>query len=439
MGDRTGTLVKPVDRLLLRGGRLLDPASGLDRVADMVVKKDVIETVGTVKSEGFKGKVMDCAGKVICPGLIDMHVHLREPGFEDRETIVTGCRAAMAGGFTAVCCMPNTHPPVDNRAQVEFIRERAGGLLVDVHPVAAVTVARKGEMLTEMGDLVDAGAVAFSDDGAPVATAALMRRALEYASMFGHPVIDHCEDLQMSGDGVMNEGSVSTLLGLKSIPTISEDIIAARDILIAEYTGGPLHIAHVSSAGTVRLIRDAKARGVSVTAETCPHYLVMTDEDVRTFDTNTKMKPPLRSRADQEALVTGLQDGTIDVIASDHAPHRIQDKQTEYDAAAFGIIGLETSLGLILTHLAGKNNMGLDRIVEKMAVLPRKILGLPETPLKEGAKANLTVIDPDIKWTVDRDSFLSKSRNCPFNGWALTGRSMAVINKGMIFSGSKIR
>ena len=425
--------------VLLKGGRAFDPASGLDKEADIAVVGGKIEKMGAVEAKGFKGRVVDCKGKVIVPGFLDMHVHLREPGREDEETVESGCRAAMAGGFTAVCCMPNTDPPIDNRGQVEFVKEKAEGLLVDVHPVGAATKGLKGEELTEMGDMIDAGAVAFSDDGYPVASAALMRRALEYARMFDCPVIDHCEEMGLSEDGAMNEGKVSTLLGMKAIPPISEDICVARDVMVAGYTGGKLHIAHVSTKGAVQLIREAKKRGVRVTAEACPHHFVLTDEAVRTFDTNTKMKPPLRSEEDRKAILAGLKDGTIDAIATDHAPHSIEEKETEYDAAAFGILGLETAVGLVFTHLVNKKALTLQQMVEKMAVLPRKILNLPENPIQEGSPANLTILDPGMTWKVDKTLFESKSSNTPFDGCELTGKSVGVVNNRLLFLDPSLR
>ena len=421
------------DKVLLKRGRILDPAIKVDNVTDVMIVDGTIQKIGDTDTESFDGRKVDCQGKLIVPGLIDMHVHLREPGKEDAETIASGCGAAMAGGFTAVCCMPNTNPVIDDRSHVEFIKERSEGFLVDVYPIGAVTKGQRGEELTEMGDMIEAGAVGFSDDGYPVRNAAILRRALEYVKMFGHPVIDHCEDLSLSEGGVMNEGFVSTVLGMRGIPTISEEVHVARDILVAEYTGGPLHIAHVSTLGAVRLIREAKSRGVKVSAETCPHYLVLTDEAVRSFDTNTKMKPPLRTEENRQALLEGLKDGTIDVIASDHAPHTIEYKQTEYDAAAFGILGLETALGLIMNHIVGKDILTITEMIEKMAVLPRKILNLPENRIEQGRQANFTLIDPDLSWTVDKQKNVSKSKNTPFHGWELKGRSVGVLNKGQIY------
>ncbi len=430
--DRMLRSVK-AEKILFQGGHILDPGSGRDKIEDLLIINGKIEKIGSIDSDAWDGEIIDCKGKIIVPGFIDMHVHLREPGHEDAETIESGCRAAMAGGLTSVCCMPNTQPVIDSRGHVEFIRERASGLLVDVFPIAAVTKGQKGEEITEMGDILDAGAVGFSDDGHPVANAGNLRRALEYAAMFQHPIIDHCEDMSLSGGGVMNEGFVSTVLGMRGIPTISEDIHVARDILVAEYTGGHLHIAHVSTMGSVRLIREAKNRGVRISAETCPHYLVLTDEAVRSFDTSTKMKPPLRTEEDQKALLEGLKDGTIDVISSDHAPHPVETKETEYDAAAFGVIGLETLVGLIMTHIIGKKVITLSDMIEKMAINPRKILNLPDNRIEEKHAANITLLDPNQKWTVDRGMFQSQSQNTPFHGWELQGKSMGVVNNGQIF------
>lgn len=427
------------DKVLFKGGRVLDPAIGLDKEADVVVVNGKIDTIGTVDAGGFKGRVVDCKGKIVSPGFIDLHVHLREPGREDKETIESGCRAAMAGGFTAVCCMPNTDPAIDSRSHVEFVKERAEGFLVDVHPIGAVTKKRKGDELTEMGDMVDAGAVGFSDDGTPVSTAAMMRRALEYSQMFGYPIMDHCEEKSLSEDGLMNEGTVSTFLGMRTIPPIAEDIHVIRDIVVAEYVGGKLHICHVSTEASVELIRQAKKRGVNVTTEVCPHHFVLTDESVRTFDTSTKMKPPLRTEVDRKALLAGLKDGTIDAIATDHAPHALEEKETEYAAASFGIIGLETAIGLTVTHLVNKKVISLKQMVEKMAVAPRRIVNLPENTVEEGRDANLTILDPDFEWKVDKTSFESKSVNTPFGGWELKGKAVCVVNNGQIYLDPSLR
>jgi len=423
----------PAENCLLKGGRILDPGNKLDREVDLLIEKGKIKSLETVSDKSFKGIVVDCTGKTVCPGFVDMHVHLREPGREDKETIKTGCMAAMAGGFTEVCCMPNTTPVMDSRGHVEFVKKRAEGFLVNVHPIGAITKELKGEELTEMGDMIKAGAVGFSDDGYPVTNAAVFRNALEYIRMFDLPIIEHCEQLDLSQNGVMNEGLVSTSLGLNGIPSISEYIDVARDLYLTEYTGSTIHIAHVSTKEAVSLIREAKKRGVQVTAETCPHYLVLTDEAVRGYDTNTKMKPPLRTESDRKALLKGLQDGTIDVIATDHAPHTIDDKDLEYNFAAFGIVGLETAVGLILTKIVKSKILSLTDMINRMAILPRSILHLPENGIQPGASANLTILDTGCKWKVDKTRFLSKSTNTPFDGWELEGRSTGVYNNGQLF------
>jgi dihydroorotase len=420
------------DAVLFSGGRVFDPRLRLDETADVLIGGGKIRKIGKNLSRGFGGKRVDCAGSILVPGFVDMHVHLREPGREDEETIRTGASAAAAGGFTEIACMPNTQPPIDDRSRVEFIRERGQGLPVSVHPIAAITKGQKGDELTEMGDCADAGAVGFSDDGKPVEKAALLRKAFEYAGMFDRPILSHCEDLSLSEGGAMHEGFASTLLGLKGIPAISESIAVARDLMIAECTGGRLHVAHVSAAASVRLIREAKARGVRVTAETCPHYLVLTDDAVRGYDTNMKMNPPLRSETDRDALWEGLKDGTIDVIATDHAPHSNEEKDAEFDAAPFGILGLETAVGLLFTFGVNRKKMTLKELVFKMSVNPRKILSLGDARIIEGNEANLTILQPDREWTVDRDAFLSKSRNTPFHGWTLKGRSRGIFNNGQL-------
>lgn len=422
-----------IQKLWLRGGRIVDPVSGLDKETDLYIKGKTIQKIGAIENPDENARVLDCSGKVIVPGLCDMHVHLREPGQEEKETIETGCRAAMSGGFTAVASMPNTNPPIDSRSHVEFVKERASAMMVDVYPVAAITKGLQGEELTEMGELAEAGAVAFSDDGHPVPDSGRFRRALEYLKMFDRVIIEHSEDPSLKEGGHMNEGFVSTQLGIKGIPSISETVAVARNILIAEYVGSPLHIAHVSTAGSVALIREAKARGVSVTAETCPHYLVLTDEAVRSFDANQyKMNPPLRTETDRLALVEGLKDGTIDVIATDHAPHIIDDKDCEFDVAAFGIIGLETSVGVILDSLVTDAVISLTQMISLMSVNPRQILRLDPILIKEGAPANLTLLDPEMSWTVDAEQFESLGRNTPFHGNTFKGGAIGAINKGKI-------
>jgi dihydroorotase len=365
--------------------------------------------------------------------LIDMHVHLRQPGREDKETIASGTMAAARGGFTAVCCMPNTDPVNDTRSVTEFILDtakREGA--VQVYPVGAITKGLKGEELAEIGELSEAGCVAISDDGRPVMNAELMRRAMEYATMFDLPVIQHSEDLHLSGRGVVHEGFVSTELGLRGIPSASEAAMVARDLLLAELTGARLHIAHVSAAESVRLIREAKTRGVQVSCETTPHHITLTEEAVRGFNTNAKMNPPLRSEADRQALLDGLRDGTIDVIATDHAPHTVQEKEQEFDPAPCGVIGLETALAVTLTTLVASGVLSLSGAIAKLSSEPARILKLPKGQIAEGADADLTIIDPTREWEVDAGAFASKSRNTPFHGWRLKGQTVATFVAGKI-------
>jgi len=448
-------------RILIAGGRVIDPASGVDEVVDLLIEdgrivrigKDVrgarCEVRGAEPPEASKGKrskaaknaesainvdrVMDAAGLVVCPGLIDMHVHLRQPGREDKETIATGTLAAARGGFTAVCCMPNTDPVNDTRSVTEFILDtakREGA--VHVYPVGAISKGLRGEELAEIGELFESGCVAVSDDGRPVMNAELMRRAMEYAGMFDLPVISHCEDLHLSGKGVVHEGIVSTELGLCGIPSTSEAAMVARDILLAELTDARLHIAHVSAAESVRLIREAKARGVRVSCEATPHHFALTEEAVRGFNTNAKMNPPLRSESDRQAILAGLCDGTIDVIATDHAPHTIQDKEQEFDVAPFGVIGSETALALTLSTLVASGALPLKQAIAKLTSEPARILKLPKGRIAEGADADLTIFDPDREWTVDAFGFASKSRNTPFHGWELKGGTVATIVAGKV-------
>jgi len=357
-------------------------------------------------------------------------VHLREPGYEYKETIATGTAAAKAGGFTAVCCMPNTNPVNDTRSVTEFILSQAGkSASARVYPIGAITKGSKGEELAEMGELHDAGCVGISDDGKPVMSAAVMRRAMEYSKIFDIAVISHCEDASLAGKGVMNEGFVSTELGLRGIPNAAEDVMTGRDILLAELTGARLHICHVSTAGSVRLIREAKQRGVRVTAETCPHYFTLTEDAVRGYNTMAKMNPPLRTAEDVAAIKQGLKDGTLDVIVTDHAPHGLDEKSGEFDAAPFGIVGLETSVGLSL-NLVREGVLTIADAVRRMSLNPAAILKLDKGTLSVGAVADITVIDPDLEWTVDASQFKSRSKNTPFNGWKLKGRAVQTIVGG---------
>ena len=411
--------------MLIRGGRVIDPGN-LDGIMDILIedgkiveiKKNILTSSKYSESliEHPDTKIIDAYGKIVTPGLIDMHVHLREPGYEYKETIETGCRAAAFGGFTAVCTMPNTKPVNDCRQVTEYIIKKAQVAdTIRVYPVAAISQGLEGNGLCEYGELKEAGAVALSDDGKPVINSQLMRKALEYAKGFGLLIISHCEDLDLVAGGVMNEGAVSTRVGLAGIPNAAESIMVMRDIALCELTGTPIHIAHVSTMESVRAIRDAKTRGLSVTAETAPHYFTITEESVKDYNTNMKMNPPLRSNHDREAVCQGLTDGTIDVIATDHAPHSFIEKEVEFDLAANGIIGLETSLSLSL-KLVENGVITITDLVEKMSKNPARILGL-ENDLTVGRPADITIIDPDRSYQVDADSFQSLSRNTPFGGW----------------------
>jgi len=412
---------------------LLNPAQDLDQKNDLLIENGIIKKIGGLKEEDFKSsRVFEFDGKICAPGFFDMHVHLREPGREDEETVETGSNAAAAGGFTGVACMPNTNPDIDSAEIVRFIKEKSKNHLVDVFPVAAATLGRKGEALSPMFELVESGAVAFSDDGTLIKTAAVLRSVMEYTKMFNTPVIEHCEDESMA-DGAMNEGLISTTLGLPAIPNVAEDLVVARDIMMAEFTGAKIHIAHISTKGAVELVRQAKKKGIRVTAEVTPHHFSLTDDNVKTFDTNYKMSPPLRTRADVDAVIKGLKDGTIDCIASDHAPHSIEEKEMEFIYAPNGILGLETTLGLALSELVHKKHLTLSQLVEKLSINPRKILNIPLPLIKEGETAELTLFDRDLIWTVDISKFKSKSRNSPFDKRLLTGKSLAVINKRKMF------
>ncbi|MBI5472913.1 MAG: dihydroorotase [Ignavibacteriae bacterium] len=419
--------------VLLKNGRLIDPVSGRDESVDMHIVDGRIEKIRPSIASSSSMKVIDLKGTIIAPGFMDMHVHLREPGFEHKETILTGCASAAAGGFTAVACMPNTKPAIDDASVVKFIKEKAKialNGLVDVHPVAAVSVGRKGEHLAPIAELASAGAVAFTDDGDPVHDAELMRRALEYASMFSKPIIQHAQDLPLTKGGVMNEGLNSTTLGLPGMPAIAEDIMVARDVKLVQYTGAQYHVAHMSTAGCIALVREAKRKGLKVTCEVTPHHFTLTDDAVRTYDTNTKMNPPLRTREDVEAMKQGLRDGTIDVIATDHAPHSFDEKQVEFQYAPFGIVGLETAIGLAITELFEQGVLSFHQLIEKFSANPRRILHLPEIKIEEGERANLTIFDPATEWIVDVQKFKSKSKNSPFHGHKLRGRAIGVINNG---------
>lgn len=422
-------------KLLLKNGHMIDPSQNIDAAMDCWVENGKILSIAPRIEEPMDKNavnILDLEGKIVVPGLIDMHVHLREPGFEYKETIQSGAEAAAAGGFTSIACMPNTNPVNDNRSVTEFILRKASECaLANVFPIAAISMGSEGVTLAEYWDLKDAGAIAFSDDGKCVMDGALMRRALEYASSLNLPIISHCEDKNLSAGGVMNEGFVATELGLRGIPNTAEDVMVARDILLAEYTGATVHIAHVSTAGAVRLVREAKTRGIRVTAETAPQYFCLTDENVRGFDVNAKVYPPLRTQEDVAAVKEGLHDGTIDAIACDHAPHAATDKEVEFDYAASGMVGLETSLALSL-KLVSEGVLTMNQLIVKMSTNPATILRIPKGTLRTGADADITVIDPALNWTVNAAIFRSRSRNTPFQGWPLRGRTVLTIVGGDI-------
>ncbi|MEW6196114.1 MAG: dihydroorotase [Bacteroidota bacterium] len=420
-------------KIVLKQINLLNPEQKLNQRCDLLIEDGVIRKIDDLKPEDLKSsKVYEFENKYCVPGLLDMHVHLREPGREDEETVVTGCNGAAAGGFTAVASMPNTNPDTDSAEIVRFIKEKAKDHLVDVFPVAAASLGRKGEALAPMYELYEAGAVGFSDDGVAIKSSLVLRHAMEYAKMFSAPIIEHCEDESLA-DGAMNESITSTILGLPAIPNVAEDLIVMRDIMLAEFTGAKVHIAHVSSKNAVELVRQAKKKGINITAEVTPHHFTLTDEMVKTFDTNYKMNPPLRTRADIDAMIEGLKDGTIDCIASDHAPHSIEEKEMEFIYAPNGIIGLETTLGIALSDLVHKKHLTIEQLVEKLSINPRKVLNIPQVVIKEGEVANLTIFDPQQIWTVDIAKFKSKSKNSPFDKRLLTGKSIAVINKRKMY------
>jgi dihydroorotase len=419
--------------LLLRGGTLLDPAVGLNERGDLLVADGRVARVGGTIEGCEDAEVLDCSGMYVSPGFVDVHCHLREPGREDVETIATGARAAAAGGFTAVCAMPNTEPVTDNQAAVGFIiRQALRAGAARVYPIGAISVGQKGEALAEFGEMVAAGAVAVSDDGRPVASAHLMRTALEYAQAFGIPVIDHCEEPSLAHGGAMNEGVVSARLGLRGIPAEAEEIMVIRDILLARRTGGHVHLAHMSTKGSVELIRWGKDRGIRVTAEVTPHHLTLTEEAVEGYDTHAKMNPPLRTAEDVAAVREALRDGTIDVIATDHAPHHYDAKEREFADAPFGIVGLETALAVVVTELVEPGIIDFPTLVDRMATRPAKLFHLPGGTLAPGGVADITVFDPRAEWRVDPSQFLSKGRNTPYAGRVLRGRAVYTIVDGRL-------
>jgi dihydroorotase len=418
-------------KLLLKNGRVIDPASGLDAKRDVLIDKAKISRVAaSINDDG--AKTIDCKNRVVCPGFIDMHVHFREPGQEWKETVASGCASAAAGGFTGVACMPNTIPVNDSRAVTELILAAAASQPAHVWPIGCVSRDQAGKELAEMGDMHKAGVVAFSDDGKPVYSSLVMRKALEYSKIFGVPIIDHCEDSVLVDNGVIHEGEISTRLGLRGWPGVAEDLMVQRDILLAEYTGGTVHIAHTSTAQAVEFVRVAKRKKINVTCEVTPHHLVMTDEAVIGYDTNAKMNPPLRSTADMSGLRRALADGTIDAIATDHAPHRSDEKCVEFGLAPFGVIGLETAVPVCLDRLVRPGVIDLPRFVELLTIGPARILGLDHGTLTAGGPADITVLDLQRTVRIQADGFESKSANTPFDGWELTGTNVMTIVGGRV-------
>lgn len=416
-------------KILIKNGHLVDPKNNIDGKFDLLIDQGKVVAVEP-SMNAPDAEVVDASGLLVTPGIIDIHVHLRDPGLEYKEDIISGTRAAAAGGVTSIACMPNTKPVIDSAPLVEYIINKAKNQgSANVFPVAAISQGMKGEVLAEMGELKAAGCVAFSDDGVPVVSGELMRRAFEYADTFGAPIISHAEDLSLVGDGCMNEGEVATELGLKGIPWVAEDAATAREIMLAEFTGARLHVAHVSTKGSVELVRQAKARGVKVTCEATPHHFTLTDEAVRGYNTNAKMNPPLRTRSDVDAIRAGLADGTIDAIATDHAPHHYDEKNVEFAIALNGIVGLETLLPLTL-QLVRDRVIDLVRAVALLTCRPAEIIGIDRGSLEVGAVADIALIDPELEWTLDAQKLQSKSKNTPFDGWQLRGAAVQTLLAG---------
>jgi len=425
--------------LLIHGGHIIDPSQGIDQIGDLLIAEGKIVQIGGTVIPG-EAKNFDASGLVVCPGFIDLHCHLREPGFEDKETIATGTKAAAIGGFATVCCMANTEPPLDTPAAVAWVKQKTSrDGLVAVLPIGCITKGRKGEELTDMGELAEAGVVAFSDDGNPVASSQLMRRAMEYSRDLGLPIIEHCEDKTLSDNGIINEGQMSAKLGIKGIPAAAEEAMVARDLILAKQTKARLHIAHASTKGSVELIRHAKEEGISVTAEVTPHHLTLTEERImgkasnEPFDTNAKVNPPLRTEEDVQALIEGLKGGVIDAVATDHAPHTLADKNCGLELAAFGISGFETAFGCLMS-LVHEGKIDLTMLLSKLTCEPAKVIGRNGElgTLKAGAPANITILDPDREWTVDSRNFASKGKNTPYDGYKFKGKVMATISRGKL-------
>jgi len=425
-------------KLVIKNGHVIDPANQIDQPGDVLIEDGKIAALANHLEAD--APTIDATGKVVAPGLVDMHVHLREPGYEYKETIATGTRSAALGGVTSVAAMPNTNPPLDNQAAIRFVREKAHSEgVVNVYPIGNITKGGEGKELAEIGDLYQAGAVAISDDGKPVMNAEVMRHAMEYARIFKLPVISHCEDINLAAGGVMHEGYMSTMLGLKGIPAAAETVMIARDLMLAKLTGAHIHIAHVSTQEGVELIRQAKRQGINVTAEVTPHHLTLTEENLINYDTNLKVNPPLRTAADVAALVEGLQDGTLDVIATDHAPHAIEEKEVEFNNAYFGMVGLETLLPLVITKLVQGQLLSLPAVLAKLTVNPARILGIAKGTLGIGADADILIFDPQATRTVDVNSFASKGKNSPFHGWTLQGVVDTVLVGGVtVVTGGKL-
>lgn len=425
-----------VAKLIVKGGRVIDPATGVDGMFDVLIENGRIGRVGKDLPAGGAEVYEAPAGAIVAPGLIDIHVHLREPGQEHKETIATGAASAVAGGFTAVACMPNTDPVNDHAGITQFILAKAAAAgLARVYPIGAVSLGSKGDQLAELGEQKAAGCIAFSDDGRPVATALLMRRALEYAGMLGVPIIDHCEDPSLKGDGVAHEGAYASALGLRGIPGVAESLMVERDISLAELTGAHVHVAHMSARESIRAVRAGKARGVRVTCEVAPHHFTLTDEALDgpvQYDTNLKMNPPLRSAADRDAMLEGIVDGTVDVIATDHAPHHADEKMVEFDRAPFGVVGLETAVPIVFDRLVHTGKIGLARMIELLSTNPARVMRLPGGTLAEGSPGDVTVLAPDMRVVVRAGALKSKSKNTPFDGWEFRGGVAATIVGGRI-------
>lgn len=419
-------------KILIKNGQVIDPASDLDKECDVLINDDKIEKIAENIDAKNVDQTIDAKGCLVTPGLIDIHVHFREPGGEAKETILGGSKVAAKSGFTSVCTMPNTTPPIDNQALVRFIKMEAEQGPINIYPVATITKGLKGQEITEMGELIKAGAVGFSDDGKPVESALVMRRALEYSKMFNVPIIAHEEDMVLTDSGVINEGETSTHLGLKGIPRESEEVMVARDVLLSKLTGGRLHVQHISSGGSVNIIKRAKEKNIPVTAETAPHYFTLTDEVVKEHLSMAKMNPPLRTAEDREKIIEGLRDGTIDVIATDHAPHESHEKRREMEYAPFGIIGLETAVPLMITELVKKHNFTYNQVFSKVTSNPAKIMGIDRGELAEGKVADIAIIDPEKKIHVNEDFFISEAKNSPFIGMDLFGSVEYTICSGKV-------